>query len=178
MGIADKWNQKYASMQVEPLPAKNLFTKQNLLPEHGRALDVACGLGATAIYLAQRGLTVTAVDISSVALHKLRMTAQQRGLVIDTVLADVNDFFTSPRAFELIIVNRFLQRSLCASLQASLVVGGLLFYQTFTTDCAAGPQNPAYRLVPGELPTLFPALSPIHSNEDSGIASYIGRLDG
>jgi SAM-dependent methyltransferase len=54
----------------------------------GRALDVGCGEGADAIWLAHRGWTVTALDVSEVALHRAREAAEREGVEVDWVCGD------------------------------------------------------------------------------------------
>ncbi|MEM7142686.1 MAG: methyltransferase domain-containing protein [Actinomycetota bacterium] len=68
----------------------------------GRALDVGCGEGADAIWLAERGWTVTAVDISSVAVDRARAEAERRGVVVDWLAGDLLDRSIEPRAFDLV----------------------------------------------------------------------------
>jgi SAM-dependent methyltransferase len=58
----------------------------DLIP--GRALDIGCGEGADAIWLARRGWTVTAIDISDVAVGRAREAAEQAGVVVEWVVGD------------------------------------------------------------------------------------------
>src|SRR4051794_1867800 len=68
----------------------------------GRALDVGCGEGADAIWLAQRGWTVAAVDISEVAIGRARQAAELAGVAVDWVCADVLREPFTPRSFDLV----------------------------------------------------------------------------
>ena len=78
--IISKWNRIYSQSGHDAyLPAQVLADNEFLLPEAGTALDLACGLGANAIFLAQQGLAVTALDISSVAIEKLTAYATLAG---------------------------------------------------------------------------------------------------
>ncbi len=82
--IKSKWDDIYAQMEpasVKPTQvlSENLF----LLPKQGYALDLACGLGANSLLLAQKGLQVSAWDISEVALEKLAATVISQGLSVD-----------------------------------------------------------------------------------------------
>ncbi|MDD1626440.1 MAG: methyltransferase domain-containing protein, partial [Methylococcaceae bacterium] len=83
--VISKWNHFYNSQsRQECYPAVQVLTENEfLLPATGTALDLACGLGANAIYLAERGLAVTAWDISFVAIDKLTTYAVQQGLNIN-----------------------------------------------------------------------------------------------
>ena len=65
----------------------------------GRALDLGCGEGADAIWLAQQGWEVTGVDISTVALDRARQHAAVAGVVVDFALDDLAE---SPGTFDLV----------------------------------------------------------------------------
>ncbi|MGD9529148.1 class I SAM-dependent methyltransferase [Pseudonocardia sp.] len=79
----DRWDARYATTApVEasvPLPPDLLAGREELLPASGRALDVACGCGATAVWLALRGLAVDAVDGSPVAIAAGAALARRPG---------------------------------------------------------------------------------------------------
>lgn len=68
----------------------------------GRALDVGCGEGADAIWLAKRGWTVTAVDISSVAIGRAREAADRASAVVEWVTGDVLEISLPARSFDLV----------------------------------------------------------------------------
>ena len=68
----------------------------------GRALDVGCGEGADAIWLAQRGWTVTAVDISDVALSRAKEAAQSAEAVVEWVCGDALQTPFPARSFDLV----------------------------------------------------------------------------
>jgi SAM-dependent methyltransferase len=68
----------------------------------GRALDVGCGEGADAIWLAKRGWTVTAIDISSVALGRAREAAERASAAVEWVAGDVLEISFPARSFDLV----------------------------------------------------------------------------
>jgi SAM-dependent methyltransferase len=68
----------------------------------GRVLDVGCGEGADAIWLAQQGWTVTAIDISDVAVSRAREAAQRNGAAIEWVCGDVLQVPLPARSFDLV----------------------------------------------------------------------------
>lgn len=76
-----RWDTRYAQADLVMGPQLKPFVRrvESLLPQAGRALDIACGEGQLAGWLAQRGLDVTAVDISPVALDKLCRRAETEG---------------------------------------------------------------------------------------------------
>ncbi len=156
-----KWDARYREAQGPVSAAEVLQQNLQLLPAHGRALDLACGLGGNALLLAEQGLDTFAWDISPVAIERLAITAEQQDL--DNLHAEVRDVERQPPAaesFDVIVVSNFLERDLASALVAALRPGGLLFYQTWSNNRATdrGPQNPAYRLLDNELLTLFAAL--------------------
>ena len=159
-----KWDVRYSEASVSKISANKacevLLQNQHLLPRHGRALDLACGLGANALLLAESGLEAYAWDSSSVAIEKLQQAAQVQRL---SLIAEVRDVVAAPpteNQFDVIVVCRFLERSLALRLAAALRPGGLLFYQTFTQIrvSAGGPKNTDYLLADNELLQLFAAL--------------------
>ena len=155
------WDRRYSDSMTGQQPALVLSAHLHLLPATGTALDLACGLGANALLLARRGLATWAWDISAVAITRLEQAARQAGLALRTEVRDVTLSPPEPARFDVIVVSRFLERSLAPALQAALRPGGLLFYQTFTkirTEAASGPRNPDFLLDDNELLRLFAPL--------------------
>jgi len=158
----EKWDRRYREGGTEaPAPARVLVDNGHLLPSAGRALDLACGLGGNALWLAERGLEVSAWDVSPVAIERLAARAGRLGLVIDAEVRDVCDQPPAPASFDVIVVAHFLARSLAPRLVRALRPGGLLFYETFTRERVGegGPSNPDFLLGPNELLGLF---RPLH----------------
>lgn len=163
-----KWDQRYREAGSVAPPAEVLVANAHLLPRQGLALDMACGLGANALFLAQQGLDVRAWDLSAIALDHLRQEAQARGLTLALEARDVLADPPAAESFDLILVSHFLERSLADAIMAALKPGGLLFYQTFSQEAvsAQGPSNPAYRLAANELLRLFsPMLIRVYRDE-------------
>jgi len=82
-----EWNKRYRSREratedfaSEPVP---LLAEAAGKSAPGRALDLACGTGRNALWLAERGWTVTAVDGAPTAIEILRRRAHDRGLTVD-----------------------------------------------------------------------------------------------
>jgi len=157
----ERWDTRYR--EADPgtaSPAEVLVSYAHLLPAHGSALDLACGLGANARLLAARGLSTRAWDLSPVAIDKLAVVARDEGLPIEARVRDVVAAPPGPDSFDVIVVAHFLERTLFPCLVAALRPGGLLYYQTWTRETVSehGPANPAYRLEPGELLRAFAGL--------------------
>ena len=174
---------EYDSFHISQVLAENSY----LLPETGTALDLACGLGGNAVFLAQQGLTVTAWDISSIAIEKLTAFAQQQDLNINACQKNITSLSLPKSSFDVITVSRFLDRALSDAIIDALKPNGLLFYQTFTREklTAAGPNNPRFLLSRNELLRLFSALTVVYYRENRACgdtqkglrneAQYIGQ---
>lgn len=158
----EKWNNRHSQADGIGSPARVLTENFHLLPEQGRALDFACGRGANALCLAEKSvLDVHAWDISNVAIARLQMEADARGVAVHTEIRDVTQEILQPLSFDLILVCHFLERSLAPALMDALRPGGLLFYQTFAcmVNSNCGPSSPTMRLQDNELLNLF---RPLH----------------
>ncbi len=174
--IQNKWDNIYAEVDVYQAQAASVLSEQAfLLPKKGRALDLACGLGANALLLAKQGLETQALDISPVALKKLQQQALLQGLNIDCKQLDIEATSLTKHSFDVIVVSRFLDRSFCHGIIGALKLGGLLFYQTFTQDKLnkTPPNNPAYLLAENELLSLFSELKTLYYQEHA----LVGCLD-
>lgn len=167
---ADKWNRVYSQadssvIQVSEVLIDNSF----LLPKTGAALDLACGLGGNALFLAQQGLAVTAWDISSVAVARLEAAADRQGLNINACQQNISSLSLAKSSFDVITVSRFLDRTLTDAIIGALKPGGLLFYQTFTKEKTSGqgPNNPNFLLERNEFLGLFSRLAVLFYRENS-----------
>jgi SAM-dependent methyltransferase len=175
-----RWEERHAAAQGLGEVAAVLREHGDWLPRAGRALDLACGRGANALWLAERGLDVSAWDFSSNAIQRLREDAAARGLHIDARVRDVVAEPPPADGFDLILVSHFLERALCRSIAAALRPGGLLCYQTFGpwVPGAAGPSSPDFRLDSNELLALFKALTICSYREAGELADADDPLRG
>ena len=101
---AAEWDARYserAGAKWSGRPNGRLAAEVAGLPP-GRALDVGCGEGADAIWLAGRGWTVTAIDISDVAVSRAREAAQLAGAEVDWVCGDALQTPFPARSFDLL----------------------------------------------------------------------------
>jgi SAM-dependent methyltransferase len=122
----------------------------NLPP--GRALDLGAGEGRNAIWLAERGWTVTAVDFSDVAIDKARAIAEVRNLSVHWEVRDLLDYRPDEAAFDFVILlyihlPEHERSAVLASAAAALVPGGTLLVIGHDIDNIAhgvgGPQDPS-----------------------------------
>ena len=101
----EDWNARYAQKELLWTAQPNrLFAAEVEAIEPGRALDVACGEGRNAVWLAERGWQVTGIDFSDVALRKAAELARARGVEVEWVAADVLVHEPPPGAFDLVAV--------------------------------------------------------------------------
>lgn len=168
--LIEKWDRIYSESSEEIHPAAQVLTENSfLLPQQGTALDIACGLGSNAVFLAERGLLVTAWDISSVAIDKLKAYAVQEGLKINACQQKITANSFKECSYDVIIMSRFLDRSLSDAIIEALKPDGLLFYQTFTREkiTLKPPHNPDYLLAENELLKMFSPLRVIFYRENA-----------
>lgn len=168
------WDERYAKREHINDQPDPLITKFVSDLRAGRALDVACGLGRHALWLAERAWKVTAVDSSPVAMQILEEQSREAGLSLNLVDADLErrEFVIEPDAYDLIVVCNYLQRDLFSSIKAGTRIGGIVIatIPMVDNDPNIKPMNPSYLLNPGELRAEFAGWDVIHSFE--------GKLQG
>ncbi len=177
----EKWDARYReSRETCPHPDP-LLTQYEWLLEGGLALDLASGLGRNALFLAAGGFETQALDISRIALQRLRHEARSRGLDISSAVVDL-DMFPLPHArYDVVMVFSFFSKSLAASISQSLKPGGMLFSSTFNhRHVSVKPGfNPAYLVPLGGLAPVFPDLDVLlhepYWGPDRNIARLIAR---
>ncbi len=99
------WDRRYAGRELLWTATPNRFLvaeTAGLRP--GRALDIACGEGRNAIWLAEQGWQATGVDFSELALAKARQLADAHGVEAELIAADLVEYRPEPRAFDLVII--------------------------------------------------------------------------
>ncbi len=164
------WNQRYLSSErgdqgaiFAPPTALVVRTAESLKP--GRALDLACGTGRNAFWLAEQGWNVTAVDGATAAIELLRDEAVRRNLRVDAVAADLSlgQFAIAPESWDLITICYYLQRDLLAPAFSGLRRGGVLLAITHIAE--SGEEPHPHRLEAGELLSLFKGGNVLHYRE-------------
>ena len=148
------------------------------LPAGASVLDVACGSGRHARWLAARGLQVTGIDRDTAALSGLAGIAQ-------TIVADIEGNpwpLPAGATFDAVVVTNYLHRPLWPRLLASVAPGGRLIYETFAVgnETVGKPSNPAFLLAPGELLDAVRGQLRVIGYEDGFLASpreaYVQRV--
>ena len=175
-----RWNSKYRSETYlfgkAPIPF--LRDHIDLLPK-GKALDLAMGEGRNGVFLATQGFEVTGVDISEEGLHKAKALANEHGVTITAVVADLETYTIPPHTFDVILCSYFLQRDLFPKIAQALKPNGIAIIETYTTDhLKYRPRfKKAYLLEPNELLTSLPGLRIIRYQEvDTGNAAFASIL--
>ena len=130
------------------------------------ALDLACGTGRDAVYLALHGYSVDAVDILPDALARASALAQKCRVSLQPLLVDLrHDWPFAMGSYDLVCVFRFLHRPILSRLPSLLRPGGLLVIETFheaSANTPHGPTNPSHLLATGELRQTFARLEILH----------------
>ena len=147
------WEQHYAqAVGLELAPSPLLVEVADWMPP-GRALDLACGAGRNALYLAQIGWEVVAVDSSASAVRIVRERAAAANVWIDARVADLEagGFMIDPGAFDLICDFFYLQRDLFGPIREGVRPGGVVAAEIHLRD-----EKPhRFVLAPGELRREF-----------------------
>ncbi len=163
------WDERYKSrlraaedLEATPTP---LLTEAAMKLAPGKALDLACGTGRNALWLAEHGWSVTAVDGSAAAVEILRNRASDRGVMLDVKVADLerSEYQIEPSNWNLIAMCYYLQRDLFEPAKQGVVPGGILVSIVHITE--PGEEPTAHRLRPGELETYFQGWEILHRRE-------------
>jgi len=155
-----KWDKKYREKNFPNGEKPNSFLKNHIrLLGQGKVLDIASGDGRNAVFLAQNGWKVDAVDISPVALQKAQQLARRKEVKIRTIQSDLDSFPIEKGKYDLIAIFYFLDRRLISRIKQGLKKGGRIIFETYLADPAAqkldAPENRKYLLKPNELLTRF-----------------------
>ena len=165
----EKWNRRYRDDAYHGRTHPSAFLEEcaAALPEPGRALDLACGTGRNAVYLADLGFAVDAVDISAEALAIGRARAPT--LPIRWLEHDLDSGFVPDAGYDVIVNIRFVNLPLLKSLVPWLRPNGVMIVEQHLAtarDDVIGPRNPAFRVARGDLGRLASTLMIEHVQED------------
>jgi SAM-dependent methyltransferase len=158
---SEDWDRRYAGSELLWTAEPNRFLvaeTSGLAP--GRALDLACGEGRNAVWLAEQGWQVTGVDFSPVALAKAEELAQARGVDVEFVRSDLAAWEPGRGGHDLVVV-LYLQlpaaqrRPVLRNAAAALAPGGILLVVAHDSSNPehgwGGPQDPAVLYSPADV---------------------------
>ena len=149
---AAAWNRRYETNELVWTAEPNRFlVVETAALAPGTALDLGTGEGRNAVWLAQQGWRVTAVDFSDVGLAKASQMAAAADVEVSTVCADVADYTPDPGGFDLVAILYLhlpadLRHEVYGRAGAGVAPGGTLLVvghdATNLTDGHGGPQDP------------------------------------
>lgn len=146
MGNKNFWEQKFLSRPDSQLPPETILIEDAaFFKEKGSVLDLACGDGRNALFLAGNGFEVTAVDFSEAALSRLKRFADKEKLTVYTQQIDLccEENFDSLGNFDMIVCNHYRLLSKTAmQVKKHLTKNGILWINGFA-ECSQ--DNPAIR---------------------------------
>ena len=158
----------------DPPPPPNFAHVEHLFPTQGHALELACGRGRAAVWLASRGIDVWAVDVSPVAIDLARQLTSLSGFArrcrFDVV--DLDDGLPEGPPVDLLFCYLFRDQRLDRAMMERLAPGGLLAVAV-QSEVGVGPG--AFRVPPGELRHAFGELEVLEEGEGEGMAWILAR---
>jgi tellurite methyltransferase len=163
------WNRRYRLRErpAEDLGAAStpLLVKTAVQLAPGKALDLACGAGRNALWLADHGWEVTAVDAADAAIEILQIRAEERGLKINALVADLekDEFEIEPSGWDLVAMCYYLQRNLFEPAKRGVAPRGILISIVHLTE--PGEEDGPHRLRPGQLERYFTGWEILHRHE-------------
>jgi SAM-dependent methyltransferase len=177
----DRWDARHraaagAGAPAVPAPPDALRGREHLLPAGGRALDVACGRGTVAVWLAERGFGVDAVDVSESALAAGAALAADHGVSeqVRWWAHDLDEGLPEGCAgpYDVVVCQRFRDPALYPLLAHGLAPGGLLAVTVLSVvEDEGGP----FRADAGELLAAFDGLTRLDHTERDGEARLLAR---
>lgn len=173
-----RWDDRHATAGPPPVravgPPDILTRHADVFPTAGTALDIACGQGLAAVWLAQRGLDVWGWDVSAVAVGQARDLARRSGVGerCRFAVVDLDDGLPPGPPVDVILCHRFRDRRLYRAIIDRLAPGGLLAIAALSeVDAEPGP----FRAPAGELPAAFAELEQVDAGEGAGQAWLLAR---
>jgi len=147
------------------------------IPTAGHALELACGSGSAAVWLAQRGLTVWGVDVSAVAIEQADELARRHG-VSDRCrfsVADLDDGLPPGPPVDMVLCHRFRDPRLYPAMADRVTPGGVLAISVLSE---VGSEPGFFRAATGELDVAFADLRALATGEGDGHAWLLARVKG
>ena len=159
------WDERYSSGKYSSTEPHKLVREIVMKLKPGRALDLACGAGRNSIFLAENGWDVTAVDNSAAGVEIARSRAEEKGLKIDFIVADLetSEFAIEPGAYDLICDLYYLQRDLFPKMKNGVRSGGVIISTIHIHGDGEEPGR--FDLREGELREFFSDMEILHYHE-------------
>ncbi|MFU8821322.1 MAG: SAM-dependent methyltransferase [Gammaproteobacteria bacterium] len=162
------WDERYSADEYVFGKEPNRFLEEHFarMPK-GKVLCLAEGEGRNAVFLARQGYEVTAVDASAVGLAKARRLAEEHGVQVRWICADLAGYDPGVDQWDGIVsifchLSPDARRPLHARLPGALKRGGVLLLEAYTPDQLAhrtgGPSNVGWMMTPSDLATELPGL--------------------
>lgn len=194
---ATDWDERYAEGRLWSVEPNRFFADIVEGMEPGTAVDLACGEGRNSVWLAQRGWTVTAVDFSSLGIERGRAGAEELGVDVDWVVADLAEWDPGDRQWDLVAHvylhwDREAREPFLRRAASWVAPGGRMVIighdRTNIEHGHGGPQVPAVLTTPEELKALLAAeglsveraetvLRPVTVTDDAGTERMIDAID-
>jgi len=158
---ADDWNRRYGAAElIWTAQANRALMAETETLQPSRALDVGCGEGRNAVWLATKGWAVTGVDFSTVGLEKARQLAEAQAVEVEWVPADLRTYHPARQDYDLVIVLYLHlgaedRRAVYGTAASALAPGGTMVVlghdASNLTDGYGGPQDPAVLFTPDDV---------------------------
>jgi len=172
------WDARHSELGLAPAvrgcPAPELEALESLLPTRGLALELACGRGELAVWLAGRGMRVHAVDVSPVAIAHARALAlrAERADRCDFDVFDLDAGLPDTPPVDLLLCRCFRDPRLDRAIVERLAPGGRIAIVALSE---VGARPGRFRARPGELREAFSDLERLSDGEADGIAWIVAR---
>jgi SAM-dependent methyltransferase len=176
----ENWNERYRSGEFQPpeSPSPLLRNAIDSLP-HGRALDIATGTGRNALFLAECGYEVDAIDISDEALALARDHAAERSVSVNWIHADIGDYCLPKQAYDVVVVNFYTVLQRLPDIKDALAAGGVLLYEHHLRSAnpvERGPSTDRHRFRSNDLLRSCLDLTILHYEEKTRVDDGKRRL--
>jgi SAM-dependent methyltransferase len=162
---AEIWDERYAHGKYSSAAPHKLLISLAEKLKAGKALDLACGTGRHAIFLAENNWKVTAIDSSNVGIEIAKQRANEKDLTIDFRVADLEkgEFQIEENFYDLICDFYYLQRELFDAMKKGLNLGGIIISTIHIYG--EGEDEGRFLLKEGELKEFFDGFEILHYHE-------------
>lgn len=174
-----RWDQKHAGSVpapvINPPPPPPLFAHvEDLFPTEGRALDIACGRGEGAVWLASRGVTYHGVDVSPIGIEMARDFVEAYGFEdrCELEIWDLDVGLPPGDQVNLLFCHMYRDPDLYEAMVERVVPGGLIAVAALSE---VGGKAGEYRCHPGELRRAFGHLELLDAGEGEGVTRILAR---